>query len=114
MTAMIEDFSDSAFSKLSILISMINQKSHWQLEIARYQYYAVLKSSEADLEGQYFGDTIYFDRASLWDKPRKCPISINLDSSLQNIDTIIEALEWLLTEGGYTASNELIYRPKIV
>jgi hypothetical protein len=111
---MLKDFSDSEFNKLSVLISEINQKSHWHIEVARLQYYASIKSTGIDLEGQCFDNIIYFDRVSLWDKPSKAPVSIDLGNAISNIDRIIQELNWLITEDGYRASDSLERRPRIV
>jgi hypothetical protein len=111
---MLEKISDSQFNKLSLLIGIINQRSNWQIEVNRFDYYIDIRSTYLDLQGQYFDNIIYFDRQSLWDKPRKCPVSIDLDNSLINIDAIVQEISWLLTAEGYTASNKLTYRPMIV
>jgi hypothetical protein len=111
---MLEDISDNEFGELSIVIARVNELCDCSLVILRHKDYVCILDKDADLEGQYFNDTIYFDRYSLWDKPSKAPVFINLKNAAQNIDLIVKDMRWLLSQNGYIGSNNLERRPRIV
>ncbi len=58
------------------------------------------------LRGVVKNDRIYLDRKGLYDKPQKCPISIPIPQTPDEIKYFIESLEWLFSKEGYISSKK--------
>ena len=52
---------------------------------------------------------IQLDRTDCYDKPSKCPISLPLPATPEQLDFLKSKIDWLKTPEGYDVSNELDY-----